>query len=204
MKKANDVLGVATKLLSFGTVYVILMSYGTNIAYYTGYLKHFGIDISNINFWPSLFDLMIRGLAILVALVVIVALYASGLIILNFIDRVEKKLIGTADLPWMKYISSGVATSKQFIIVSSLLTLISLSFVLVFYNSYSMGLGNAATQRTFIEVNASSAQITKQLLMYQNGGVGVVKEYNPQTHKFTEGYKLIELTGKLYTTYQLR
>lgn len=65
-----------------------------------------------------------------------------------------------------------------------------------------MGYDDAATQKVFSQV-LDPSQSDKQLMIYQNRGVGVVKTYNDQEDSFTKGYMIVDLMGKKLSPLEL-
>lgn len=204
MKKSDNLLGLATKVLSFGTVYVVLMSYGVNTVYYTGYLKWFGVDINYINFWPSLSDLTIRGIGALGAIALIMVAYIVVLASFNLIATIERKLADIFHWAWLKHASDVFTTSKKVTFVSALGLVIAVSIMVVFHISYNMGFDDAGKQKIFMQAVTDSSGTGKQLLIYQNGGIGVVKRYDTEAETFTSEYSIIDLTNQTFARYELQ
>lgn len=92
MQKSKDILDTTTKLLSIGTIYIILMSYGLITAYYSGYFAYFGISMRDIDFWPSLEDFTGRSTGIILGILIVIALIAGILTLSYLAHEVGKKI----------------------------------------------------------------------------------------------------------------
>lgn len=189
--KRPGVVDVVAKWLSIITIYVVLVSYGVNVSYYSGYLAQFRISIKAIAYWPSLYDFATNSVLYITAIIISIVIFVVTLVFVNFAaQRIRKR---KWKLKWVGRISAGFITSRRYRLICSIVVAVVLAIITIYHTSSNTGMKDAINQKNFTQVSELSDDRVGALLIYQNANVGAIKLYNKQTSKFQDGYKLVDL-----------
>lgn len=188
------------------TAAVILLSYGAITLFYSGYLKYFDVNIFDINFFPSVTDLVSRGAPTVSAIITIVFATLLGILLANLLIKGlgtvgKRSKQGKGWFVWLKVFDDepviGGAAFKIFLFV----VFIVFSFKLVYIDSEMMGFEMAEQTKSFSSF--IDAEGERNLLIYQNSGEGVYKTYD-QKNGLSKGYKVLPLAGKDYEAIDIK
>lgn len=199
-KFVSAILKSLSIYLAAATAAVALLSYGAITVFYSGYLKYFGVDIFDVNFFPSVADFVSRGFPTVSAFTVIVLATLLGVLLANLLIKGlgaigRRSEQGKRWFVWLKIFEDepviGGAALKIFLFVVFLI----FSFKLVYFDSEKMGYEAASTTSSFSSFIDDDG--VSNILIYQNAGEGVFKGYD-SNEGLSNSYKVLPLAGKEY------
>lgn len=185
-------------LITFLIPVVILLAHASTASYMTGYLLYFGVEIKDIDFWPSIIDFMTAPIGFFILLLGSLGAVLAGVwIVLLLISRVDKIL--------HKYFPSGPfgsfsesnSFSKNEIWVFVLLCISVLSINLL-YSTYIQHGRDAAENRKVFTQLIDQSQSEPQIVVYQNNNQAILKSYDRRTKKFADSYTNINMEDKTF------
>ena len=182
-----------TRIASF-LVCATLFAYGFITVYYQAYFAEFGVDISSIPFWPSLYDLAIWGPVSLMVLFV-------ALLISLLTNRLAAK--GTRRISRIKYMhwldpGDSKSRPKSYEQIALVVIFCVISFYCVYGAGERTGKNHAKNQKQFTVITTESSKEKKKILLYQNANNGVFVEYDTTSKSFGKVYEIRELSGLTY------
>lgn len=182
-----------TLALSVASIYITLVAHASSTSFKSGYLTYFGIDIRNVDYWPTITDLMNEPLLVIGSIFILLVVCLIAIMIINGLYdifqklaewRKWKKLLNFFDeKPYSKGLSLGVLIA----------VLVFLSFKIPLYDSRDRGVEVAKEQTSFAAVVSENTE--KHVLVYQYGDTGLFKIYNTETKSFSEAYELLNMSG---------
>jgi len=192
-ENTSTIISAAAIGVTITSAYVVLVANVAATSFKSGYLDHFGIDIKNVDYWPTIPDLVSEPLVVLLSILILVLICYLVTVIMNglyilFHKSAQKK-------GWRKLLSFFDEKPygwKLTIGVLIALTLF-LSFKIPLYDSRDRGLEAAKEQTSFAVVVSENTE--KQVLVYQYGDTGLFKIYNTETKSFNEAYEPLNMSG---------
>ncbi len=175
----------------------VLFSYASITVYYTSYLRVFDIDIRSISFWPSLHDFVVPVAAIIVSMIILSVLFMSLGRLLGYLG----KHIKHSNIKFFQILGDSMSLSDRFISLGVLF----IALATIYVASDNLGAAMAEKQTRFtIITESSSNQELKKVLIYQNNGLGLVKDFDVNNKKFHDDYRVIHISDKKFTIEQIR
>lgn len=199
-KFMSAVLKSMSVYIAAATAAVVLLSYGSITVFYAGYLRYFGVSISDVNFFPSVTDLVSRGAPTVTAVVAVVAATLVGVLLANLLIR-GLGVIGKRSenkkrwFVWLKIFDDEPIMGGTALKVLLLVIFLVFSFKLVYVDSENMGV--AAAEKTDSFSSFIDDEGKRNILIYQNAGEGVFKSFDSDKG-FGDSYKVLPLAGKEY------
>lgn len=196
-----DMSKMGSSLLKYFTLIsacTALFSYGFLTIEETAYLRKFNIDIQSISYWPSLYEMITRAFPAIVAMIISVGLFITIVISMPYISAWVKKLkirgAKTVGEIFELEVSAGLLTFACVVLV-----LISL-----FDTAEKMGAKYAESMTVFTVISDGGENTRKDVLIYQNNNVGVVKTFDSVSARFEDSYRLVQLEGKQFKIEKIR
>lgn len=189
-----SMLGYSTSVIALAA----LLTYGYITVYYSGYLRAFDIDIRSIDFFPKIIDLSFWGVVVCVTLlsgvgIFLLSMYASS----RLSDKAGNALAAKyKKLYWLK--SDGDATPRIVLAIVVVGAVLFLSFSLVFYVADKQGYAMGKNEERFTVVVDDTITDKNEVLIYQNGGIGVFKLYDKSTKAFGDTYSIESIEDKTF------
>lgn len=182
-----------TLALSVASIYITLVAHASSTSFKSGYLAYFGIDIRNVDFWPTIADLMNEPLLVIGSILILLIVCLLAIMIINGLYGVFRKLAEWGK--WKKLLNffDEKPYSKGFSLGVLIAVLAFLSFKIPLYDSRDRGVEAAKEQTSFAVVVSESPE--KQVLVYQYGDTGLFKIYNAETKSFSGAYEQLNMSG---------
>lgn len=197
MSKSKDNTPTIISAIAIGVTitgaYIALVANVAATSFKSGYLAHFGIDIRNVDYWPTIPDLMNEPIVVFLSILVLVLICYLVTVIMNGLyilfhksarKKGWKRLLSFFDeKPYGWKLTIGVLIALMLF----------LSFKIPLYDSRDRGLEAAKEQTSFAVVVSENTE--KQVLVYQNGDTGLFKIYNAETKSFSGAYEQLNMFG---------
>lgn len=193
--KESSRFQLAGVVISISTVLGFLLAHGAVASYKSGYLLYFGVNINDIQFWPTIFDFMVAPIIFFAFWIVVTLIAPVWMIVINLLMRVLHKLAKKLNLKIIQRATSEKPFPKSIIIGTLAITSIIFAASLIYGQLTTSGHGVAEKQRDFTQLLGSEKP---QFVIYQHDGQAVVKTYDPKTKKFTEPYEVVNIEGKSF------
>ena len=197
MFKSKDTTSTIISAIAIGITitgaYIVLVANVAATSFKSGYLAHFGIDIRNVDYWPTIPDLMNEPLVVFLSILILVFICYLVTVIMNglyilFHKSAQKK-------GWKKLLSFFDEKPYGWKLTTGVLIglFLFLSIKAPFYDSRDRGVEAAINQTNYAVI--VSENTLKQVLLYQNGGIGYFKTYDTVTKSFNEAYEPLDMSG---------
>lgn len=192
-KPERNHIGIAGLGVTIGSIYITLVAYATATTFKAGYLSYFGVDIRNVDYWPTIPDLMNQPILVVLAILVLLGLGFLAILAVNGIHWVALKI--AEKRKWNKFKDFIDEKPYGWKLTTGILVafLLFLSIKMPLYDSYDQGIDAAKRQKNFTIIVSESSE--KQVLIYQYADVGIFKTYDNDTESFAESYDVIDMTG---------
>lgn len=182
-----------TLALSVVSIYVTLVAYASSTSFKSGYLAYFGIDIRNVDFWPTIADLMNEPLLVIGSILILLIVCLLAIMIINGLYWVFRKLVEWRKWKKLLNLFDEKPYSKGLSLGVLVVVLVFISFKMPLYDSRDRGVEAAKEQTSFAVIVGEGT--TKQVLVYQYSGMGLFKTYNTETKSFSEAYEQLNMSG---------
>jgi hypothetical protein len=200
MKQGSEKSSAFRDLLIDAAILIAIITVILNVsalAWWSGFLRYFNVPISDVNFTPSIMDFAIRGLAAIILIVVVSAVYILVIFLLKLLFDWLQGLAAKSKKKWVRSFSkenSGQVIDKYtFYVVSGVIALGAIFYVCyVHYDSVGY---SAAQNKTGFSIMEEADEYV-DIVIYQSDSVGIVKRYNKETGTFDEGFNIEDLVGK--------
>lgn len=192
-KRKNN-LGTASLLVTIVAIYGAFLGYTTAASYRAGYLSYFGVSIDMVPFWPKISDFMIAPVIAIIYIVIMTVVFFGAVMLGNYLAHKTVRFLERKKKDEEK--------SPMFDKVTRLTTIglvgiyfIIMSLALPYFIMQGMGENFAKTTKDFTQLTDREATT---VLIYQHESTGVIKEYDPDTKEFSDGYEVIDLTDQKF------
>lgn len=199
--RTKSITEILTAMLAALSIFTVL-SYGYTANIYGGYMSYWHIPLQSFNYWPGVYDMSILGVAGVISITLLLATIAGGGYLVvkvgdflaspSISEKAVNILSRRVPLRTLKNTAKLLNIAAIFIILGASLYLILSTLYVV---APRLGQEHAAKMTEFPVVASTANLRTWDVIVFQQGNSVAIKQYDQQTHTFSDTYELRDIHG---------